>query len=86
MKQTRKYLPDMTDNDLLLIAAALRNSVDSWTGDDDGNMSASERRLSLAYDDVWLELERRGHGDGLAVRLDALIGRVRSIIDQPPTP
>jgi len=86
VKQTRKHLPDMTIDGLLIIAAALRRNNDDWLGDENDNMSADENRLSRAYDAVWDELERRGMGDELPARLDALIGRVRSIIDQPPTP
>ena len=56
----RKYLPDMTIDGLLIIAAALRRNNDDWLGDENDNMSADETRLSRAYDAVWDELVRRG--------------------------
>ena len=68
----RKYLPDMTIDGLLIIAAALRRNNDDWLGDENDNMSADETRLSRAYDAVWDELERRGMGDELPARLDAV--------------
>ena len=68
----RKYLPDMTIDGLLIIAAALRRNNDDWLGDENDNMSADETRLSRAYDAVWAELERRGMGDELPARLDAV--------------
>ena len=68
----RKYLPDMTIDGLLIIAAALRRNNDDWLGDENDNMSADENRLSRAYDAVWDELERRGMGDELPARLDSV--------------
>lgn len=68
----RKYLPDMTIDGLLIIAAALRRNNDGWWGDENDNISADENRLSRAYDAVWDELERRGMGDELPARLDAV--------------
>ena len=68
----RKYLPDMTIDGLLIIAAALRRNNNDWLGDENDNMSADENRLSRAYDAVWDELERRGMGDELPGRLDAV--------------
>ena len=68
----RKYLPDMTIDGLLIIAAAQRRNNDDWLGDENDNMSADETRLSRAYDAVWDELERRGMGDELPARLDAV--------------
>ena len=68
----RKYLPDMTIDGLLIIAAALRRNNDDWLGDENDNMSADENRLSRAYDAVWDELERRGMGDELPACLDAV--------------
>ena len=68
----RKYLPDMTIDGLLIIAAALRRNNNDWLGDENDNMSADENRLSRAYDAVWDELERRGMGDELPARLDSV--------------
>ena len=38
----RKYLPDMTIDGLLIIAAALRRNNNDWLGDENDNMSADE--------------------------------------------
>jgi len=68
----RRYLPDMTIDGLLIIAAAMRRHIDGWWGDADDNMSTDETRLSRAYDAIYAELERRGMGEDLAARLDAV--------------
>ena len=68
----RRYLPDMTTDGLLVIAAAMRRHIDGWWGDADDNMSADETRLSRAYDAIYAELERRGAIDNLPACLDAV--------------
>lgn len=78
MTKKRVGFPDMTDDELLNVAAAMRNSAMHWVGDQYDKTSVAERCLSAAYDRVWEALEQRFTEDEMLERL-GLIRFVRVV-------